>query len=210
MTLQIAPIHVSLAFAQFGDLDTVKFAKGVVKLMGENIVLFADPTVPLISISAAILSFETAITATQQQGTAATEDKNIKKALLVNLLRTQAGYIQALLGLTEATVLLSGFTVANIGHHAAVVLVPPVILGLSNPASTQIGVSLQGSPGATGYDLRASVDGAPPVPCGHYSSTRGIVILGCKPGSTLAIQARACAGNNQVSAWSDPVSHMST
>ena len=114
------------------------------------------------------------------------------------------------MGLTAATVLLSGFTVAEYGHHAAVVLIVPVILGLSNPASTQIGVALQGSPGATGYDLQASVDGAPPVLCGHYSSTRGIIIFNCKPGSTLAVQARSCAGNNQVSAWSDPVSHMST
>ncbi len=210
MTLQIAPIHVSLAFAKFDDADIIVFANGVVDLMGKNIVLFADPTVPLASITAGILSFEASITATQQQGSAATEAKNNKKAFLVSLLRTQAGYIQALLGLTEATVLLSGFTVADYGHHAAVVLVPPVILSLTNPASTQIGVGLQGSPGATGYDLRVSVDGAPPVGCGHFSSTLGIIVVDRKPGSMCAIQARACAGNNQVSAWSDPVSHMST
>jgi hypothetical protein len=210
MTLQIAPVHVSLAFAKFDDADTIVFANGVVDLMLKNIAYFTGPTVPLASISAAILSFEAAITAKAQQGSAATEDKKNKKAFLVNLLRTQAGYVQNLFGVTKAIVLLSGFTTTDQGHHAAVNLVPPVILGMTNPAPGQFGVGLQGSPGATGYDLQVSVDGAPPVPCGHFSSTRNIVVIDMKSGSMCALQARSCAGNNQVSAWSDPVSHRST
>ena len=203
-------IHVSLGFAQGGDTELDEFASNVVIKMGQNTAIFATPTVPLTTISAAQLAFHNAIAATKQGGSAAQADKAAKRTVLVNLLRTQAIYVQDLPGMTEANALLSGFGTSKLGKRAPVSLTVPIIQAITNVASTQLGIKLKGSRGATGYDIQISVDGGAPAFFGHFSSTRGIVLTGLKPGSTYAVQARARSGNNQASAWSDPVSHMCT
>ena len=76
--------------------------------------------------------------------------------------------------------------------------------------TTQLGIGLQGSPGATGYEFYGAVGAGASVFIGRSSSTRNIVLPGLVPGTLYAIQCRATGGHNQTGPWSDPVSHMCT
>ena len=106
--------------------------------------------------------------------------------------------------------MLSGFEIVLSGKRPPVTVGPPAILAVTNVASGQLGLRLQGSPGASGYLFQVTVGSGAPVAAGRSSSTRNIVLEDLTPGTVYAIQACAEGGNNQLSAWSDPVSHMCT
>jgi hypothetical protein len=203
-------IHISLAFAQLGDSALDEFASNIALKMVANVAIFATPPFPIGNLTTAQGNFHTSLAATTQGGTAATADKNAKRTILLNLLRQLAKYVEDLPGLTLTNALLSGFNASVSGVHTAVSLTVPVILGISNVGTGQLGIKLQGSAGATGYEFRVTVGAGAPVHAGNFSSTRNIVLTGLVTGANYAVQVRAMGGNNQISPWSDPVNHVST
>ena len=203
--------HLSLGFSKLGDAPFDEFAANVGIKMAANAAIFSSPPFTIASFTTAEVAFHNSLAATTQGGTQATLDKNAKRLVVDGLLRQLVTYIQGIPGMTPANAELSGFTVIIAGPHGAVTLVAPVILGITNADSTKLGIKLQGSPGASRYEFRTAIGSAAAVYYpGSFSSTRGIVLENLVPGTTYAVQARAGAGNNQFSAWSDAVSHMCT
>ncbi len=96
------------------------------------------------------------------------------------------------------------------GPHAPVDVNVPVILDVTNPASTKLGIKLQGVYGAKSYEFRGAVGSNPPVLLGTFPSTRGIILEPLVPGNLYVLQARAVFGGNRFSVLSEPVSHMCT
>lgn len=203
-------IHISQAYARLNDEPLNAFAMNVGALMLANIAIYATPLVPLATLNAGQAAFQASMTAMDQSGTAATAVKDASRLALINLLRTQSFYVQELPGMTEAKALLSGYLIAETGAHAPVSLVTPVITKITNVAPGSLGIGLQGSHGATGYEFRIAIGAGAPAHAGHSSSTRNIVLSGIPSGSMCSVQARAEAGHNQVSLWSDPMVHMCT
>ena len=207
---KVMALHVSLAFARAKDSDLDEKASTVASQLDAHATLFpALPVMPA-AIAAARTDFHDAIVATDQSGSAATADKNNKRATLVDALRQDGKHIENIPGLTLENALLSGYDVTETGHYPPVILIVPVILGITNVATGQLGIKLQGSPGALGYEFQVTVGTGAPVSAGFFSSTRGIVLVGLVTGTKYAVQVRARGGNNQFSDWSDPVSHVAT
>jgi len=201
-------LHVMLDFIRLGDAALDEFSANVAAKMAANVAIFAAPPFPLTILVTGNTNFHNALLATTQGGTSATADKDAKRLVVENLLRQLAGYVQNIQGISLANALLSGFNANMSGPRASVTLIAPVIEGLTNPGSTQLGVKLKASPGATSYEFRIAVGAGAPVFAGVFSSTRGIVLLNLVPGTTYSVQARANGGNNTSGPWSDAVSHM--
>ena len=201
-------IHVIIDFGRQTDPQLDEFASNVAVKMAANAAIFVTPIIPLAALTAAQVAFHNSLLALTQGGTAATADKNAKRLFLENLLHQQGTYVQNIPVITEANMQLSGYATTTLGHHAAVTLGAPVILGFTNPGTTQLGLKLQGVPGATGYEFYGRVGGGPLVYLGRSSATHNIILPNLLPGTVYAVQARAVAGHNQTGPFSDPVSHM--
>jgi len=202
-------IHVLLDFAKKPDSDLDEFASGVFAEMTANAVIFTGPPAALAALGPAQVNFHNAILALGG-GKDTTADKEAKRAIVIGYLRQLAAYVQAIPGLTLENALKSGFDVVELGHSASVTLDTPAILGISNLNSGQLGAKIQGVAGATGYEFRLVPAAGGAAISQVFSSTRNLVLTGLTPGVTYSISVRARGGNNQASAWSEPVTHMST
>lgn len=202
--------RISLGFTQKKDTDLDDFATNVVAKMTTNAALFPGQTANVTAVGTAQVNFHNSLSAAKGGGKAATADKNAKRAILEAVLRTLALAVQGIANLTPANAELSGFDVIVAGPHAPVSVDVPVILDVTNPASTKLGIKLQGVNGAKSYEFRGTVGAAAPALLGTFPSTRGIVLENLVPGTLYALQARAVFGNNRFSEWSEPVSHMCT
>ena len=202
-------IHVLLDFIRKSDPELDEFAAGVFTKTTANAVIFTNPPAALAALSPAQVNYHNSIIALGG-GKGTTADKEAKKEIVIGYLRQLAAYVQAIPGITLENALKSGFDVIELGHTTSVTLTVPAILGITNLNSGQLGVKLQGVPGATGYEFRLTVAGSTVATSQYFSSTRNIVLIGLTPGATYSIQVRARAGKNQASDWSEAVTHMST
>jgi hypothetical protein len=202
--------RLSLGYAQKRDAELDDFATNVVVKMTINAAVFPGQTANVTAVGTAQVNYHASLAAAKGNGRAATADKEAKRAILEGTLRTLALSIQAIPGLTSVNAELSGFDVIVSGPHPPVDVDVPVILGVTNPASTKLGIQLEGVYGAKAYEFRAIVGSNPPVLLGTFPSTRGIVLENLVPGTLYVLQVRAVFGYNRFSEWSEPVSHMCT
>jgi hypothetical protein len=127
---------------------------------------------------------------------------------LVAALRQIAAYIQSL-GLTASQVLTSGYDVV-IWNHTTITLLAPVVSGLDNSISGQLGVSLQAVTGAKAYHVQYCTGTDPWLDVGIWPNTKGIVIMNLTPGTVYSVRVRAIGGSTQYSPWSAVISLMAT
>lgn len=199
-------IRISLAFAQSPDPDLDEFATNVILKMSGN-AAFASPPIPMSTLSTQQLAFHFDLSNMTQGGTQATALKIAARTALLTTLRTLAAYIESIPGITEATALTSGFKIIA-QNRTPVTVVAPVISGVVNAGTGQLLVSLNPVNGAKGYEVEVSSQPGVWVRGGLFSSTRNMVVSGLTPGTMYALRARTLGPNNQLSNWSDSVSHM--
>jgi hypothetical protein len=147
--------------------------------------------------------------AAAQGGTQLTAAKNAARTALIELLRTQAAYVQSKGHNDLAVILSSGFW-TNSTNRTRVPLPQPVILNIDNFATTQLLVRMDPVDNAHSYEVRTRVGSADWRNAGVFTRARGVLLDGLTPGATYDIQARAVGGSTGYSDWSDPVSHMAT
>jgi hypothetical protein len=202
--------HISLGFAKMPDNDLDEFASHVATELTSHAAIFTAPPVTPTNLTTAQGNFHAAIAAASEGGKSLTADKTAKREIVTGLLRQLAVYIEAIPNMTAANAMLSGFEVLVPAHHSPTALAVPVILGFNNVASTKLGVKLQGSPGARGYEFRVGIGSGVPLSGEFFSSTRGIVLKGLTPGTLYTVQVRALGGGNLTSEWSPSVNCMCT
>jgi hypothetical protein len=202
--------RIGLNFMRMGDSKLDDFATNVVVKVTANPTIFPGQTALVTSVGTAQVAFHNSLSAAINAGKAATADKEAKRAILLGVLRQLAFAIQGILNLTAANAELSGYDVVIAGPHGPVSVDVPVILDITNPASTKLGVKLQGVTGAKAYEFRARVNGTAPARLGTFPSTRGIVLEDLTPATLYMLESRAVFGSNRFSEWSEPVQHMCT
>jgi hypothetical protein len=208
--LNMPLIRISLGFMDMKDTDLDDFVTKVFGKLTANAGSFGVLPVSVTNLGVAQAAFHTSLANAKGGGKAATADKDSKRAAVLALLRPLALAVQGKPGLTLADVDLSGFDAIESGPHTQSLPKTPVILGLTNVASTKLGVKLQGSDGAKAYEIRTIVGNAAPAHAGTFPSTRGIVLEDLIPGTLYSVQVRAVYGNQRYSEWSQPVSQMCT
>lgn len=204
----MAVYKVSLGFAQLSDSEFSDFAVSVVTKMTGNS-HYPTPAVPLADLAAASDDFASKLAAAAQGGTQLTAAKNAARAVLENLLRTQAAYVQSI-GQYDLTVLLSSGFWNNSTDRSRRPLSKPAIVNIDNFATTQLMVRTVPVTNARSYEVRTRVGTQDWQNAGVYTKARGMVLADLTPGAMYEVQVRAVGGTTGYSDWSDPVSHMAT
>jgi len=199
-------LHVSFSFAQLPDTGLGGFTDGVIISMTDN-PSFTTPAVALPDISTALVVFRDALDGMTQGGPMATAVKNAARAVLLDLLRQEANYVEGLAMSDMAMLLSSGFFAAS-KNRAQEPLAKPIIKGITNKASTQLAVRVGAVRNAVAFEVRISVGAGAPQPAGTFTKASRIIVTGLTPGTMYTVQARAVGGSTGYSDWSDPVSHM--
>jgi hypothetical protein len=213
-TTHMPQIRVSLGFAKDKDTELHDFTGTVSASLYGN-AAYPSPPVLKTALDAANTAFDAAISAQPMGGTAATADKNNKRAALVALLRQLAGYVQAQCGNDLATLLASGFQAVTSVHSPTPSLVAaPVITGIKNGSSGMINLHVTPVKNSRGYIVRYAAVGAggtlgPWQTTDPMTDSRNLIVSGLTPGTMYAFQVRATLGSSQGTAWSDSVQHMS-
>jgi hypothetical protein len=174
----------------------------------KNAALVPNLPVTLIALTALQASYQDAMNAAAVGGHKDTLVLKDARNDLVAALRQIAAYIQSL-NLTEAQVLTLGFDVV-VWSKTPITLVAPVVSGLDNSITTQLGVYLQAVNGAKAYHVQYCTGTGAWVDAGIWPNTRGIVITHLTPGTVYGVRVRGVGGSEQYGPWSATVSLMCT
>ena len=107
-TKKMANYKVSLSFASLPDPGLDEFASNIVVSLTGN-AAYPTPLVPLATLDAAQTAFHDAVLAAAMGGLQLTAIKKEKRAGLLDLLRQEASYVQALASQNLSMLLSSGF-----------------------------------------------------------------------------------------------------
>jgi hypothetical protein len=202
------PVQVSLGFARLKKDEFNSFAILAIVCLGKNAALFPNLPVTLIALTAFQKAYQDAMTAAAVGGPPDTQAQAEAYNDLVVALRLIAAYIQSL-NLTAAQVLLSGYDVVT-HSRSTITLVAPLITGLDNSMTTQLGVWLQAVAGAKAYHVQYCAGTGPWVDAGIWPNTKDIVITNLTPGTVYGVRVRGVGGSTQYGPWSATVSLMCT
>lgn len=208
----MSQLRVLLGFSNAADHTIEEVTLAVL----EN--LYGNPAYPAPPVNEAMLRevlglFTAAIAVQAQGGTAATADKENKRATLVDLLRQLAGYVQGKCGNNLATLLSSGFEAVST-NRASIPLEKPLIREITNGNSGQLLTRVGPVKNAKCYELRYAVvapGGAlgPWQAGGLHTNSRSMPLNNLTAGTMYQIEVRAIGGSTGTSDWSDPSNHMS-
>jgi hypothetical protein len=203
------PVQVSLAFARLKIDEFNSFVLLSIVCLGKNATLFPNLPVTLIALKALQTTYQNAMAAAAIGGPPDTAAQTEAYNDLLVALRLNAAYVQSL-NLTEAQVLLSGYGVVD-HSRSSITLIAPLITGLDNSVTTNLGVSLQAVAGAKAYHVQSTTDGGKTwVDAGIWPNTKGIVITDLTPGTVYGVRVRGVGGSTQYGPWSATVSLMCT
>ena len=203
-------LRVSLAYGRGSDSMLLETAGAVsVNLYGNP--SFQTPPVTAAELQASLAALNAAIAAQEQGGTAATAEKNNRRAELVALLQKLAFYAQLASDNNLATLLSSGFTMVN-PNRAQTQLPAPSGLRLDNGLRGQSLLTVDRIPNARCYEINVALmdeegkqgaweNGA------LVTASRNMSVNNLIPGKLYVFQTRAIGGSTGFSDWSDPVSH---
>lgn len=199
-------LRVALGFNRISDGDLSAFTNTVITSMTGN-AAFNKPPVAFADVTKALDTFDKAVAAAMDGGTALTAAKNAAREALLAILRKLAAYVQIVADQDMALLLSSGFSAVNIGRGQTK-LDKPTIMEVDNEGTTKLAVRLRSVPRARSYEVRAVNGATTPAASVIATQARRIIVGNLTPGTTYNIQARAIGGSEGYSEWSDPVSHM--
>jgi hypothetical protein len=202
----LAVYHISLAFVQSPDTALDATVENILtKMQGNPNFVTPDPALPAITI--ALGGFKSAMTAMNQGGTAATIARDNACAALIVLLRQLVLYIEKTALGDPMKLLSSGFDITS-SSRMPVTLNKPAIQGIDFGQAGSV-ILRCGSMGSASFlKVQYRNGGANWVDGPTSTQARSISVPGLASGTTYEFRVQAGGGNNNVSDWSDPVSHV--
>jgi hypothetical protein len=173
---------------------------------------FPEPTVDLKTVQTAVDDLSAALVAQAQGGTAATAEKNNKRAVLVAHLRKLKHYVEDNCGNDPAVLMSSGFQAA-VRTRTRTPLANPSILDIRFGNRAELVLHVTPIAHAKCYEVQSAIMSSdngqgPWLAAGMFTNSRSMIVAGLIPGTTYVFQVRAIGGSTGYSDWSNPVSRM--
>jgi hypothetical protein len=134
--------------------------------------------------------------------------KNNLRAALTGKLDALIIYIEANANNDPEVMASTGFRLANAAGGAPAPVGTVSISSVTNSAAGCLLLSLIIGANVWGFEMQVSTALGVWVPAGYCTDPRNVVIKNLTPGTLYAIRVRVHGSRNQVSEWSDSVSHM--
>lgn len=168
---------------------------------------FLDPKVKLADLKMAAQNFNDAVGVCQDGTRKDTLYKKALKAALIAMLDTQADYVEANSNNNPVTIASSGFPLANRGKNSPVPVGTVSINALINFGPGGLNLDMAYGPHVWCFEVEVSITPGVWVPAGFFTDPRNVTPSGLTPGQMYAVRVRVHGSKNQVSGWSDVVSH---
>jgi hypothetical protein len=203
-------IHVSYNFADFPDGGLLERGEEVHQAFLDYPTEVTGCGVTAAALDTANKDFSAKVGALAQGGTAATLARDASRATLIGLLRQIATWLENKAQGDASVITKFHFDYNDRGHHAPATLGKPVIKAILNEVTTQLKLRVIALANAYSYIVEYRTGGGAWTAGGTFTNSRGMVVAGLVPGTLYEFRVRAVGGNNQLSDWSDTVSHMCT
>jgi hypothetical protein len=205
----MAIARLSLAFRRLPDPDLHIFADRVFAGLTDN-VSFPTLAADLPGLSASSAAFGLALVGIANGvGGAAMKAKVAARSALLALLRGLAASVEFVAKADAVMALSSGFHLASM-NRAQLELAVPLILGIQNVDTGQLGLKLKPVKNARAYEIWLRVGEGQWWLAQTFANTRGVVLTGLVSGTLYQIRARAVGGRTGYSAFTLPTQRMCT
>ena len=202
----MAKNHILHDYPQLSDGLLGDFALNVAsKLVGSTYA--ASPVVPG-DLTSAANGFTAAVGTALTGSPADTLFKNNQRKALIGMLDQIAAFVELVANNNSAIMINAGFSIASTSRSAQVPVGTVSIASVDNAGTGNLKLSLTMGPSVWAIEVQTSVGGAAFQPAGIFTDPRDITVKGLTPGTVYTCHVRVYGSHNQVSDWSDPVSHM--
>lgn len=200
-------IRVSLAFRRYPAPELVNFAFKVFTEMSGN-PHFPSPPFSLSELKTDYEALEIAIIAAKDGGKSLVASKVAQQIRVVDGLRELAAYVQLTARGNSTIVYSAGFMLAS-NNTAPSPLARPSLYGITNPASTKLGLKVTPVRNARVYEVWVHTGDGNWRLAQTFQNTRRMILENLTPGTLYWLRVRAVGGSTGFSDWSDAVEHMS-
>ena len=202
----MAKNHILHDYPQFTDGRLGEFALNVAsKLIGSTYA--ASPVVPG-DLTSAANGFTAAVGTALTGGPADTLFKNNQRKALIGMLDQIAAFVELVANNNSAIMLNAGFRLAATASAPQAPVGTVAIASVDNAGTGNLKLSLTMGPNVWGIEVQTSTGSGAFQPAGYFTDPRNVTVAGLTPGTVYTCHVRVHGSFNQVSDWSDPVSHM--
>jgi hypothetical protein len=205
----VKSFRINTGFTKADDNGVVNLSLDVqTALTGHPV--FTNPPVSPADLGTQTDALSALMTDARKLGTDRTLAKNIGKQTVVDSLVQNALYCQGLARHDLNTLLTSGYSVVST-NRTPQPLDTPGINSIDNSVGGQLTVRGTGVLNGRLYQMRSSTDGGVTwVNNGNFTGCARMLLTPTVPGKTYMVEICALGGSTGQSAWSNPVSSMST
>lgn len=199
--------HILHDYTQLADSVLGEFTLHVaVGLTGNT--HFPNPPVTAANLTLAANAFIAAVAKCVDGTTQDTIAKNVLRAALIADLDADVVYVELNSNNNPEVMASSNFRLAN-AHPVKPAPVGSVLLqAIVNEGSGSLHLILTLGPNVWGIEAQVSTAPGVWVPAGYFTDARNVTLTNLTPGTLYAVRVRVHGSFNQVSPWSDPLSHM--
>lgn len=169
---------------------------------------FLNPPVKPADLKTQAQEFNAAVGACKDGTKQDTLHKNALRTALIDTLDTLADYVEANANNNPETITSSGFTLASTGKATPAPVGTVTINAVTNSAAGCLNLDMDYGPNVWGFEVQVSSTPNVWVAAGYFTDPTDVTPSNLTPGVMYAIRVRLHGSLNQVSDWSDPVSHM--
>lgn len=203
----MAKNHLLHDYNQLPDAALGDFVLHVADQLEGNASFPAPPVTPA-ALKSANTDFLAAVAVCQDGTKQDTIHKNSLRDALTGQLDQLVTYVELTANNDPEVMTSSGFNLASNTAAKPAPVGDVSISSVSNSGAGSLNLSL--AIGANVWGIEAQVSTAPNVwtPAGYFTDPRNVTLTNLTPGTLYAIHVRVHGSLNQISDWSDPVSHM--
>ncbi len=202
----MAKNHILHDYQQLSDGLLGDFALNVASKLGGS--TYAASPVVAGDLTSAANGFTAAVGTALTGSPADTLFKNTQRAALIGMLDKIVTFVELVANNDPAIMINAGFSIASTSRSAQVPVGTVSIASVDNAGTGNLKLSLTMGPSVWAIEVQTSVGGAAFQPAGIFTDPRDITVKGLTPGTVYTCHVRVYGSHNQVSDWSDPVSHM--
>jgi hypothetical protein len=204
----MAKYHLLHDYQQMGDDGLGDFALHIATEMTGN-ANFPTPKIKPADIKTAALAFQAAVAVCKDGTKLDTLHKASLREALILLLDQNLADVELTAQNNPEVLKSSGYNLASVGGGAKPAPVGTVaVTGVTNIAGGSLNLSLDMGSNVWGVEVQVSSVAGTWVPAGYFTDPRNVTPTNLTPGTMYAIRVRVHGSSNQISDWSDPVSHM--
>jgi hypothetical protein len=199
--------HLLHNYIKLTDAELGNSALHVSAQVDGNANFTTSPVTPA-ALNTAATGFLAAMAVCQDGTKQDTLHKNALRDALISQLDELAAYVEITAKNNAEVMVSSGFNLTSTTAVKPAPVGAVSITAVSNAAGGSLNLAMDYGPNVWAFETQVSTAPNVWVAAGYFTHPRNVTLTNLTPGTLYNIRVRVHGSRNQVSDWSDPVSHM--